>query len=344
MNKMGNDRALNGVWIFGDYRNYFQNRVTLQLVAKGKELAETLNTEVTVLVLGEQVHQYAMEYLAHGADVVMVAEHPDLKYYRVEMYTALVARWIEAFKPDVFLAGATSFGREFFPRLAKRAHTGLSADCIGLEVDSETGNLLQTTPAFGGDLLAEVVTSRHRPQMATVRPGVFQELPHNSDAVGRILYPEIDVQPEQRVELLRSQRHQVRKNNLEEAQVVIVGGRGLGSKKQFELVFELAELLEGEVGATRPAVLAGWTQEERLLGQTGKAVNPKLLISIGTSGALQYTAGIHGAETIIAINRDPRAPIFKTADLGLVGDCTTLLPLLLEALRKRKERVGEGFS
>jgi electron transfer flavoprotein alpha subunit len=335
MNKMGNNRALNGVWIFGDYRNYFQNRVTLQLVAKGKELAETLNTEVTVLVLGEQVHQYAMEYIAHGADVVMVAEHPDLKYYRVEMYTDLVARWIEAFKPDVFLAGATSFGREFFPRLAKRVHTGLSADCIGLEVDSETGNLLQTTPAFGGDLLAEVVTSRHRPQMATVRPGVFQELPHNSDAVGRIFYPEIDVQPDERVKLLRSQRQQVRKNNLEEAQVVIVGGRGLGSKQQFELVFELAELLEGEVGATRPAVLAGWTKEERLLGQTGKAVKPKLLISIGTSGALQYAAGIRRAETIIAINRDPSARIFKTADLGLVGDCTILLPLLLEVLRKR---------
>jgi electron transfer flavoprotein alpha subunit len=335
MNKMGNNRALNGVWIFGDYRNYFQNRVTLQLVAKGKELAETLNTEVTVLVLGEQVHQYAMEYIAHGADVVMVAEHPDLKYYRVEMYTALVARWIEAFKPDVFLAGATSFGREFFPRLAKRVHTGLSADCIGLEVDSETGNLLQTTPAFGGDLLAEVVTSRHRPQMATVRPGVFQELPHNSDAVGRIFYAEIDVQPDERVKLLRSQRQQVRKNNLEEAQVVIVGGRGLGSKEQFELVFELAELLEGEVGATRPAVLAGWTKEERLLGQTGKAVKPKLLISIGTSGALQYAAGIRRAETIIAINRDPSARIFKTADLGLVGDCTILLPLLLEVLRKR---------
>lgn len=335
MKKMEHNRSTDGVWIFGDCRNHFQNRVTLQLIAKGKELAETLNTEVTVLVLGEQVHQYAMEYTAHGADVVMVAEHPGLKYYQVEMYTAVIARWIEASKPDILLAGATSFGREFFPRLAKRVHTGLSADCIGLEVDPETGNLLQTTPAFGGELLAEVVTSRHRPQMATVRPGVFQELQHNSKATGRILYPEIDVQPEQRVQLLGSQRQQVRKNNLEEAQVVVVGGRGLGSKEQFELVSELAELLEGEVGATRPAVLAGWSEEERLLGQTGKAVKPKLLISIGTSGALQYTAGIHGAETIIAINRDPRAPIFKMADLGLVGDSTTLLPLLLEALRKR---------
>jgi len=338
MREMGNNRASNGVWIFGDYRSSFQNRVTLELIAKGKELAETLSTEVTVLVLGEEVHQYAIQYIAHGADVVMAAKHPDLRYYQVEMYTALIARWIEAFKPDILLAGATSFGRDLFPRLAKRVHTGLSAGCIGLEVDPETGNLLQTTPAFGGDLLAEVVTSHHRPQMATVRPGVFQELPYNSEAVGRILYPEIDVQPDKRVKLLASQRHQVRKNSLEEAQVIVVGGRGLGSKEQFELVFELAELLEGEVGATRPAVLAGWSEQERLLGQTGKAVKPRILISVGTSGALQYTAGIHGAETIIAINRDPRAPIFKTADLGLVGDYTTLLPLLLEALRKRIPR------
>ena len=332
---MGTNEAQNGVWIFGDYRNYFQNRVTLQLIAKGKELATTRNTKVTALVLGEQVQQYAMEYVAHGADLVIAAEHPDLKEYQVESYCALVAQWVEVFQPEIFLAGATSFGREFFPRLAKRLGTGLSADCVALEVDPETGLLLQTTPAFGGELLAEVVTPNHRPQMATVHPGVFQELPHNPEAVGRILYPEINVVPRSRVKLIRSRRQQIRKVNLEEAPVVIAGGRGLGSKEQFERLFELAELLEGEVGATRPAIRAGWAEEDRLLGQTGKSVKPKLLISIGTSGALQYTTGIQGAEVIIAINRDPHAPIFKMADLGLAGDASTLLPLLLEALRKR---------
>jgi electron transfer flavoprotein alpha subunit len=276
-----------------------------------------------------------MEYVAHGADLVIAAEHPDLKEYRVESYCTLVAQWVEVFQPEIFLAGATSFGREFFPRLAKRLGTGLSADCVALEVDPETGLLLQTTPAFGGELLAEVVTPNHRPQMATVHPGVFQELPHNPEAVGRILYPEIDVVPPSRVKLIRSRRQQIRKVNLEEAPVVIAGGRGLGSKEQFERLFELAELLEGEVGATRPAIRAGWAEEDRLLGQTGKSVKPKLLISIGTSGALQYTTGIQGAEVIIAINRDPHAPIFKMADLGLAGDASTLLPLLLEALRKR---------
>ncbi len=332
---MDNSSLLHGVWVFGDYRNYFQNRVTLQLIAKGRELAETLGTGVTALLLGEGVHQFAMEYIAHGADVVVVAEHPDLKCYQVEPYTSVIARWAEAFKPDILLAGATSFGREFFPRLAKRLETGLSADCISLEVDPDTGLLIQTTPAFGGNLLAEVVTSHRRPQMATVHPGAFNELPHNFNAVGRVVYPEIEVEAEARVRVLRSRRQQARESNLEDARVVIVGGRGLGSGEQFKLLFELAELLEGEVGATRPVVLAGWADEERLLGQTGKTVKPRLLISIGTSGALQYTTAINGAETIIAINRDPHAHIFKMADLGLVGESSAVLPVLLETLRKR---------
>lgn len=332
---METNKAVSGVWIFGDYRKYFQNRVTLQLIAKGKDLAEKLGAEVTVLVLGYQVHQYVMEYVAHGADTVIVVDHPDLEDYQVETYTSMIAQWVEAFQPEIFLAGATSFGREFFPRLAKRLNTGLSADCVALEVDPETRLLLQTTPAFGGELLAEVVTPKHRPQMATVHPGVFQERPHDHEAVGRILYPEIDILPEERIKLLRSRRQQAEKYNLEDAKVVIAGGMGLGSREEFELLFDLADLLEGEVGSTRPAIRAGWVEEERLLGQTGKSVKPTILITIGTSGALQYTTGIQGAETIVAINRDSNAPIFKMADLGLVGDATTILPLLIETLRKR---------
>lgn len=329
------NKASKGIWIFGDYRNYFQNRVTLQLIAKGKELAKNLNRSVTALIIGDQVYQYAMEYVAHGADIVMVADHPGLKDYQVETYTTLVAKWVEAFKPEIFLAGATSFGREFFPRLAQRLRTGLSADCLALEIDQETGLLIQTTPAFGGELIAEIVTPTQRPQMATVHPGVFQERVHDPNAVGRIFYPEMEILPDERVKLLRSRPEQKRNIDLQEAQLVIAGGRGLGSKENFERLFELADLLEGEVGATRPAILAGWTEEERLLGQTGKSVKPKLLVTVGTSGALQYTTGIEGAETIIAVNRDPEAPIFKLADLGLVGDAKILLPLLIQALRKR---------
>ncbi|RLB35148.1 MAG: electron transfer flavoprotein subunit alpha/FixB family protein [Deltaproteobacteria bacterium] len=323
------------VWVFGDYRNYFQNRVTLQLIGKAKELAQEIGTGVTVLVVGERVRQYAMEYVAHGADAVMVAEHPDLSEYRVETYTALVAEWVETYGPEILLAGATAFGRSFFPRLAKRLRTGLSADCVDLHIDPETKLLVQTTPAWGGELLAEVITPHHRPQMATVHPGVFEERPHDPEATGGIFYPEVKIRKEERIRVLRRRTRRSRKIRLEEAEVVVVGGRGLGSKAQFEMLEELAELLDGEVGATRPAIRAGWTEEERLLGQTGKSVRPKTLISVGTSGALQYTAGILGAGTIIAINRDPHAPIFKISDLGVVGDAKSVLPILLEELRKR---------
>ncbi len=328
-------KSFGDVWIFGDYRDYFQNRITLQLIAKGKDLAEMLNTGTTVVLLGEQVHQYAMEYVAHGANTVMVAEHPKLKEYEVETYTTLLSQWVKSYRPEIFIAGATSFGREFFPRLAKRLRTGLSADCVDLEVDPKSLLLVQTTPAFGGELLAEVVTPDRRPQMATVHPGVFRELPHNSEAVGRIIYPDVDVFPEPRVKVIRSRPPIKGKVSLEDASVVIAGGMGLRSKEQFELLYELAELLEGEVGATRPAILSGWADEERLLGQTGKSVKAKLVISIGTSGALQFTTGIQGAETVIAINRDPDAPVFRIVDLGLVADAAAVLPILIETLRRR---------
>jgi electron transfer flavoprotein alpha subunit len=335
MKKKQTNRDSEGVWLFGDYRNYFQNRVTLQLIAKGRDLAKKLGTEVTVLLLGDHVHQYAMEYVAHGADIVVVADHPNLKDYQVETYTRIVSRLVEHYRPEVFIAGATAFGREFFPRLAKRLNTGLSADCISLEIDEKTGLLIQTTPAFGGELLADIVTPEHRPQMATVHPGIFTELPHNHAAMGRILYPEMEIDRDERVELIRSRPEQSRKGGLQDASVVLVGGRGLGSREDFQVLFEAAQLLGGEVGATRPVIKSGWAEEERLLGQTGKSVKPKLLISIGTSGALQYTTGIQGAENIIAINRDPQAPIFKMADLGLVGDAKAVMSLLLEKLRKR---------
>ncbi len=323
------------VWVFGDYRNYFQNRVTLQLIAKGKELAETIGTELSVVLLGESPNQYAMEYVAHGADIIIMGESRDLKEYHVETFTEVVSAWVRSYKPDIFIAGATSFGREFFPRLAKRLKTGLSADCVCLDIDPDTGLLIQTTPAWGGELLAEVVTPFSRPQMATVHPGIFKERCHDKSRIGRIIYPDIGHIPQPRERVLRSKRYQTRDIDLENARVVVAGGRGICSKENLDHLFELAGLLEGEVGVTRPVVLAGWADEERLLGQTGKSVKPKLFISCGTSGALQFTTGIRGSETLIAINRDPNAPIFKIADLGLVGDATVLLPFILEKLKKR---------
>jgi electron transfer flavoprotein alpha subunit len=290
---------------------------------------------LTVLVLGHQVHQYAMEYVAHGADVIMAVDDPVLKTYQVETYSRVVADLASSFKPQVLLAGATAFGREFFPRLAKRLRTGLSADCLSLDVDAEEGLLIQTTPSFGGELLADVITPHSRPQMATVHPGIFAERSHDRTAVRRIIYPDVKVEADERVQIVRSKPEPEHRGELEDAPLVVVGGRGMGSRENFHLLFELAGRLGGEVGATRPAVMAGWAEEERLLGQTGKNVKPRLLITVGTSGALQYTTGIQGAETIIAVNRDPNAPIFKMCDLGVVGDGRAVVVLLLETLGKR---------
>ncbi|HDR15943.1 MAG TPA: electron transfer flavoprotein subunit alpha/FixB family protein, partial [Desulfobacteraceae bacterium] len=210
-----------GVWVFGDYRNYFENRVTLQLIAKGRALAEKMNCEVAVTVLGDDVNQFAMEYVAHGAHIVLVGEHPDLKDYSVDAYTDILSDWVRFFKPRVFLAGATTFGREFFPRLAKRLRTGLSADCVGLEIDESSGLLIQTTPAWGGELLADVIAPERRPQMATVHPGVFNELPHDRAASGRIIYPQIDRVPEARIQIIRSRRQKPGEIKLEDSQVVV---------------------------------------------------------------------------------------------------------------------------
>ncbi len=331
-----NNDIYDGIWVFGDYRNYFENRVTLQLIAKGRELAGELGRKLTVIVIGDDVHQFAMEYVAHGADIVAVAEHPDLKDYRVEAYTDILSEWVRFFRPRIFLAGATTFGREFFPRLSKRLGTGLSADCVELRNDAESGLLVQTTPAWGGELLADVITPNRRPQMATVHPGVFEERPHDHSAVGCVIYPEIGEVKGTRIEIIRSRRQKPGEIKLEESPVVVAGGMGLGSAANFQKLFELADLLNGEVGATRPAVLADWAEQDRLLGQTGKTVKPRLLISVGTSGALQYVTGIQGSETILAINRDPEAPIFSIADVGLVGDAATLVQLLIDRVKMRK--------
>jgi len=284
--------------------------------------------------LGRDVSTLAPALIAGGADQVLLADHPDLEIYRLLPYAHVLTELVRQSRPEILLIGATSLGVELAPRVAARLGTGLSAHCINLDLD-EKGRLLQMVPGWGGGVIAAITCPDHRPQMATVHPGIFSELPHRHEATGRIIYPEAEVVPDERVELIRSRPEQAHKGQLEDASVVLVGGRGLGSHENFQMLFEAAALLGGDVAATRPVVKAGWADDSRLLGQTGKSVKPKLLISIGTSGALQYTTGIQGAENIVAVNRDPRAPIFKMADLGLVGDAKTVLSLLLEKLRKR---------
>lgn len=325
------------VWVFGDYRDYLKNRVSLELIAKARELAQELGTRCGTVVLGHSVEPYVMEYIAHGAQVVYVMQAPHLAQFEATLYARALCHLVGLYAPEVLLVGGTDFGREFAPRVAKRLRTGLSADCVALEVDPSSGNLIQVTPAFGGDLLAEVVTPTRRPQMATVRPGTFKERPHDYVATAPVIYVDpVDPDGDDSMELLARERMVDPGQALEEAAVVVSGGQGMGSKEAFELLCRLAGLLGGEVGGTRPAVIQGWVSEERMIGQTGRTVRPKVLITCGTSGALQYTASLGGSEFIIAINRDPDAAIFKMADLGVVGDVHEILPRLLRAVEERQ--------
>jgi electron transfer flavoprotein alpha subunit len=325
------------VWVFADHRDYFRNRVTLELIAKGNKLAEKRNAELGVVLFGYETHEYIMEYTAHGADVIYVVDNPKLRHYKSEAYVRLLSDMAAHYKPEILLIGGTDFGRELAARVAKRLETGLSADCLDLDIDESSGNLVQTSPAFGGNLYAVVVTPTRRPQMATVRPGTFRELTHNPNANARVIYPNLDDGDgsDDKIHLRSVEKESQAFSSLEDATVVICGGRGMGSREGFESLRQLAAQLEGEIGATRPAIIDGWSDEACLIGQTGKNIRPKLLITCGTSGAIQYTAGITQSESVIAINKDPNATIFRMADIGIVGDARRLVPMVIRALERR---------
>jgi electron transfer flavoprotein alpha subunit len=323
------------IWVFGDYRNYFQNRVTLQLLSRATDLAGPLGAEVCAVVFGSGVEAYVEEYVAHGAATVLVVDHPDLQNYSVELYAALAERLAKSHRPEIILVGATRFGREFAPRVAKRLGTGLTADCIGLDLDPE-GNLLQTAPSFGGNLLAKIVTPSRRPQMATVRPGIFREIPHDPQRRGEILREPLPADlPGNRLRLVGYERQPHRTQRLEDARVVVVGGRGMGSKSKFRKLFDLARLMGAEVGATRPVIYSQWVEPEALVGQAGKHVRPQVLFSFGVSGAIQHTAAIMESGFIIAVNKNPTAPMMKMADVAIVADANQFCTALIRDLKSR---------
>jgi len=333
MNKAGKD-----IWVFGDYRNYFRNRVTLQLLAKASELALRTKGRVCAIVFGSDVDEYVNEYIAHGAQKVYVIDHASLKSYRIDTYVELMKRLASEHGPETILIGATCFGREFAPRVAKRLNTGLTADCIDLEINND-GLLVQTAPSFGGNLLAKIITPEHRPQMATVRPGVFKELPHDYEVTGEIVNVPLPKNlPKDRVRLISSKHEPRRTQKIENARIVVCGGRGMGSKKKFKKLFELAGILDGEVGATRPVVYSKWTTHDSLVGQAGRQIKPQVLFSFGISGAIQHTAAIEDAKFIIAVNKNPEASMMKIADVAVVADANQVCAALIKELKKRIRR------
>jgi len=323
------------IWVFGDYRNYFQNRVTLQLLSRATDLAAQLHASVCATVFGHQVDEWVGEYIAHGAKKIYVVEDESLKDYSTDLYVTLMERLAREYTPEIILVGATTFGREFAPRVAKRLGTGLTADCVGLDINKD-GLLVQTAPAFGGNLLARIITPEKRPQMATVRPGIFQEIPHNYQATGEVvMIPLPDDLPRDRVRLISSERKPPTIQKLEDAAVVVCGGRGMAGKNKFRNLYELARLLGGEVGATRPVVYSKWADDEALVGQADKHIRPKVVFSFGISGAIQHTAGIIDAGFIIAVNKNPNAAMMKMADVAITADANQVCLALVKELKKR---------
>lgn len=322
-----------GIWVFGDHRNYFQDRMTLQLIARAKELAAEMNTYVGVVLLGYALDEYILEYSAHGADKIFLVEDERLERYSSELYASIIADMAREFKPEIFLVSGSDFGRELAPRVAAKLSTGVSADCVALALDEE-GNLVQVSPAFDGKALAEIITDRTFPQIATVRPGVFTERPHNYHGEAELVRIGIDFSKyRDRVTIRASKRIEKCSSDLEHASTVVCVGKGMSKKDQLKKAHELAGLLHAEIGCTRPLVEEGRMDHDRLVGQTGKTIKPELLLVLGASGAVQFTAAIRRSKCVVAVNRDPGAAIFQHCDIGIVGDASSFVARLMKELK-----------
>lgn len=328
--------AYQGIWIFAEQNEGRLRTVALELLAEAQKLAEELQTDITAVLIGSEVSHLAPQLIAHGADKVLLADEPFLKDFNDEVYTQIMIKAAKQYRPDIILMGATANGRSFAPRVAASLQTGLTADCTVLQVNIETGLLEQTRPAFGGNLMATIICPYHRPQMATVRPKVFKPLPADANKKGQVirLYPEA---PDKlRLRKLSTIKAATEGISLADADIIISAGRGIGSAKNIRLVEELASLLGAAVGSSRPLVDCGWIPYKHQVGQTGKTVGPKLYIACGISGAIQHLAGMSSAETIVAINNDPEAPIFQIAHYALIGDCPEILQELISQIKNLK--------
>jgi electron transfer flavoprotein alpha subunit len=327
-----------GLWVFVEQFAGQPARVSLELLGKGRELADKLSVPLTAVLLGESVGPLAKELILYGADRVLVADHPLLSDYRTEFYGQVIAGQAKKEKPEILLVGASPVGRDLAPSLSFLLHAGCTADCTVLEIDEEKRLLVSTRPAFGGNVMATIVSPDHRPQMSTVRPGVMPLPEMDASRKGEIVPVPVDLKEEDaRVKVIESVHSKSEGANIVEAERVVAIGMGAGDKETFDLIAGLADLLDATVAGSRPAVEAGWISHDCQVGQTGKTIRPALYVACGISGAVQHTAGMSGAKIIIAINKDPNADIFKFADYGIVGDVGKVVPKLMEQLKALKE-------
>ncbi len=323
-----------GVWVFAEQRDGRIKGVVYELLNKGRELADALHTELSAVCFGHSV-QGVEELGEHGADRVFYFDDPAVEQFQDDIYTACLVDLVREKRPRILLAGATAMGRAFIPRIAAILETGLTADCTGLDIDAETGLLRQTRPTFGGNIMATILCRERRPQMATVRPHVFKKGAPRAGRKAEIIRMGLDGKPKSsRVKILEFIEDVTERIKIEEADIIVSGGRGLGKAENFKIIRDLAEVLGAAVGASRAAVDEGWIPYSHQVGQTGKTVCPKLYIACGISGAVQHLAGMQTSECIVAINEDPNAPIFSVATYGIVGDLFEIVPMLTQRIKE----------
>jgi electron transfer flavoprotein alpha subunit/NAD-dependent dihydropyrimidine dehydrogenase PreA subunit len=323
------------VWVFAEQREGALMPVVKELLGEGRKLADEIGCSLCSVLCGNQVEGLVDELFEYGADKVYLADHKELESYRTDAYTAVIHDAIKSYKPEIVLLGATHIGRDLGPCLAVRCNTGLTADCTKLEIDEEDKKIKQTRPAFGGNLMATIVCPNHRPQMSTVRPGVMEKAERQEGRKGQIIPVSVSFEKDDiRTRILEVVKQAGEAVSLTDAEIIVSGGMGLGGAEGFELLKKLADKLGGVVAASRAAVDAGWIDHSYQVGQTGTTVRPKLYFACGISGAIQHVAGMQNSEQIIAINKNPAAPIFEVADYGIVGDYNQVIPALIEALDK----------
>jgi electron transfer flavoprotein alpha subunit len=325
-----------GIWVFVEQEEGCPAEVSFELLAAAKQLSRKRGgAEIVALLLGHGVKGIAPELLTYGADRVLLADHSSLGKYLTLPYTRAVSQLIAEGKPEIFLLPATSVGSDLAARAAIRVNTGLSAHCTQLDINSR-GELMQVVPAFGGKVMATILCPKHRPQMATVRPGVYRR-GEPREKRGIIEERTVEIQPDdRRQKVIEVHWEKKPSRSIEEAEVVVAGGAGIGNREDWKWVEKLGEVLQAAVGGTRPPLDEGWISEEQMIGQSGKTIRPKLYIGFGISGVIQHVVGIQDAQTIIAVNQDPNAAIFQSADLGAVADFRKILPLLVEELSRNK--------
>ena len=344
MTKMGLEEY-KGVYVFAQQVDNELSGIAFELLGKAKELAKDLNTDVTAMLLGSDVKGLVDQLAEYGADKVIVVDDPELKNYRTEPYAHAVASIINEYKPEIVLVGATAIGRDLGPRVSARVATGLTADCTVLEIgdfpinpipgkEQKHNQLLMTRPAFGGNTIATIACPDNRPQMATVRPGVMQKKEPVAGAKAEVIEYNPGFTPNDKyVEILDIVKSVTETVDIQAAKILVSGGRGVGSAENFALLDDLAEALGGTVSCSRAVVDNGWKPKDLQVGQTGKTVRPNVYFAIGISGAIQHVAGMEESDIIIAINKDPDAPIFDVADYGIVGDALKIVPKLTEAIK-----------